>query len=100
VLWFDEYYHSHNDYRFDEAQEAAATMSLILFVGTSFSVGITEIFLRAAAARSIPAFAIDPAGDRGRPYPWVRFLSAQAEALLPEVCGLLGMTDPGAEDPA
>ena len=47
ALFFDEVYDGHADYGFERAQRAFEEMSLALFVGTSFAVGITEIALRA-----------------------------------------------------
>ncbi len=89
VLFFDEYYQEHDDYRFGEAMDLAARASAFLFVGTSFSVGITDIFLRAAAERRAPAFSIDPglvppAGTR------VRHVAEPAETALPELARRLG----------
>lgn len=86
VLFFDEYYHDHRDYRFDEVQGAAATADLVLFVGTSFSVGVTDLFLQAARARGVPAFSIDP---QAAPIPSgarLDALEAPAEEILPAVC--------------
>jgi NAD-dependent deacetylase len=80
VLWFDELYGEHLDYRFDAVQGAAQQAAVVLFVGTSFSVGVTELLLDAAAARRIPAWSIDPVGSApGR----VRALAAKAEEVLP-----------------
>lgn len=62
VLFFDEYYTGHADYRFAEVEQAAATASLVLFAGTSFAVGVTDLVLRAALARHRPVVSIDPAG--------------------------------------
>ncbi len=62
VLFFDEYYGEHLDYRFDEVETAAATCDAALFVGTSFSVGVTELVLREALRRRRPVVSVDPAG--------------------------------------
>ncbi len=86
VLFFDEYYGEHEDYRLSEAEEAADTADLMLFVGTSFSVGITDIFLRAGILKRIPMFSIDPGGHRSSPWPDLELLPSPAEELLPEVC--------------
>lgn len=88
VLWFDEYYGEHADYQWQRVQEAAATMDLLLFVGTSFSVGVTELFLRAALQAGIPAFSIDPGGTQP-PYPGVEVVAEKAEVLLPEIVARL-----------
>ena len=86
VLFFDEYYGEHRDYRFTEAEEIAQTADLMIFIGTSFSVGITDIFLRAGIVQRIPVFSIDPGGQRSSPWPDVTVLPLAAEELLPEIC--------------
>ena len=86
VLFFDEYYGEHQDYRYSEAEEIAQNADLMLFIGTSFSVGITDIFLRAGILRRIPIFSIDPAGHRSSPGPDLQILPSPAEELLPKVC--------------
>ncbi|MEM7588361.1 MAG: Sir2 family NAD-dependent protein deacetylase, partial [Acidobacteriota bacterium] len=48
VLWFDEYYTSHEDYQWHRVQSAASRMNLVLFVGTSFAVGVTDMFVQQA----------------------------------------------------
>jgi len=89
VLFFDEYYLEHLDYRFAEAEELADEAHTILFVGTSFSVGITDLYLRVGQQRAVPMFAIDPAAGPIR-WPGLESLAAPAEKLLPAVCSLLG----------
>jgi NAD-dependent deacetylase len=86
VLFFDEFYTEHLDYRFAEAEEAAETGDLILFAGTSFSVGITDLALRAGAMRQVQMFSIDPAQRPSTPWPGLIQLQAPAEELLPAVC--------------
>ncbi len=63
VLFFDEFYQEHFDYRFDGAMQAAEEATVVLFVGTSFSVGITDFICRAAMSRATPMFSIDPASS-------------------------------------
>jgi NAD-dependent deacetylase len=83
VLFFDEYYQEHNDYRFQEVLAAGEGASLLLFIGTSFSVGITEILLRAAFQRQTPMFSVDPGGNRA-PAPYrVTAIEEPAEKVLP-----------------
>jgi NAD-dependent deacetylase len=86
VLFFDEYYGEHQDYKFSEAEEVAQAADLMLFIGTSFSVGITDIFLRSGILKRIPIFSIDPGGHRSSPWPDLKILPSPAEELLPEVC--------------
>jgi len=85
VLFFDEYYSDHDDYRFREVEDAAASAALILFVGTSFAVGVTSLVLQAGTGRNLPMFSVDPAGARLAPIVPIHQLSAPAEALLPLV---------------
>jgi NAD-dependent deacetylase len=92
VLFFDEYYQEHRDYRFEEALEASEAADLVLFVGTSFSVGITEILLRTARRRQVPAYSIDPAAPPADASPEVTRLAQPAEELLPAV--LRGLASP------
>ncbi len=89
VLWFDEFYDEHGDYQWARVLEAAASMRLALFVGTSFAVGVTELFLRRGLDAGVPMFAIDP-GAAAPPHPAVHLLRAPAEMLLPAVCTILG----------
>lgn len=84
VLFFDEFYQEHDDYRFDEVLELAQNAGLVLFIGTSFSVGITDIFLRIAAENRTPTFSIDPAGEPAAYFPG-EHLAVAAEELLPRV---------------
>lgn len=101
VLWFDEYYHGHDDYQFGRVEQAARTMDLVLFVGTSFSVGVTDLFLQNALWRRVPAFVVDP-GAAPLPAAGVTRLAWPAEALLPATLGVLGVRAeaPATEDEA
>jgi NAD-dependent deacetylase len=83
VLWFDEVYSSHADYRYEEVVRAAWAADRVLFVGTSFSVGVTDMVLRCALARGAPVLAIDP-GEAPLPRAVVR-VRAKAEDVLPAV---------------
>ncbi|HUP23637.1 MAG TPA: Sir2 family NAD-dependent protein deacetylase [Thermoanaerobaculia bacterium] len=84
VLWFDEYYQDHDDYQWHRVNEAAERADLVLFVGTSFSVGVTELVLQGCGYRRVPIYAIDP-GAHEAPYSFVRLLREPAEVLLPDV---------------
>ena len=90
VLWFDEFYDEHHDYQWLRVLRAAQAMDMALFVGTSFSVGVTDLFVQSGLSRGIPIFAIDP-GARRAPYPAISLLSEKCEVLLPAVCGSLGI---------
>ncbi|MEM6638974.1 MAG: Sir2 family NAD-dependent protein deacetylase [Pseudomonadota bacterium] len=58
VLLFDEYYTSL--YRIEEAQRRMMKADRIVFMGTSFSVNITQMALSAAASRGLPVEIVDP----------------------------------------
>jgi NAD-dependent deacetylase len=89
VLWFDEHYGSHPDYGWPQVLEACDTMRVVIAIGTSFSVGVTDLVATEAGRRGIPLFVIDPQGasiaGRG-----VIGLRDKAEELLPRVCALVG----------
>jgi NAD-dependent deacetylase len=88
VLWFDEYYHSHDDYQYRRVVRASEEADRVLFVGTSFSVGVTDMLVRAARYGGASALLVDP-GDGAVP-PGVHHLRAKAEEALPEACRALG----------
>ena len=90
VLFFDEMYDEHVDYRFSEVARSAAEAELVVFVGTSFAVGVTELVLGAAARRGVPRLSIDPGANRQPSWTGIETLAAPAEDLLPEACRLLG----------
>lgn len=93
ALFFDEYYDGHADYGFERVRRAFEEMALALFAGTSFSVGVTELALRSALFRKVPAYSVDPAAAAAdHPLaPALHAIPAPAEDLLPEVCELLGV---------
>jgi NAD-dependent deacetylase len=82
VLWFDEYYDGHADYQWSRVNDAAERADLLLFVGTSFAVGVTNLFLQSAMGRRIPALSIDPSVTQ-TPHRWIQALPEKAEELLP-----------------
>ena len=85
VLWFDEHYASHGDYRWPMVLETCATMSLVLAIGTSFSVGVTDLVLTDAARRGVPLFVIDPAARAIATDAPAVHVAERAEELLPHV---------------
>ncbi len=89
VLWFDEYYQSHADYRWRDVLDAGQECTVLLFVGTSFAVGITDALLRDAFYRSVPIYSIDPVAPppEGR---GVRWIAEASEVALPQLDGALG----------
>jgi NAD-dependent deacetylase len=89
VLWFDECYDSHDDYQFVRVLAGAATAGRVLFVGTSFSVGVTEAVLLAARRRGAAVLSIDPGVNPGPP--GVTTLRAKAEDVLPAAVAALAV---------
>ncbi|MEQ1502903.1 MAG: Sir2 family NAD-dependent protein deacetylase [Myxococcota bacterium] len=94
VLWFDEMYTDHADYQFHRALGAFGAASALVFVGTSFSVGITALAVEAAGRARIPVFVIDPGGP---PRDAVELAAVgaivirePAEVVLPRVAAALG----------
>ena len=85
ILWFDEYYHSHADYQFQRVEAFANEMNVVLFIGTSLSVGVTEMILHAARARNAQIFVVDP-NELPRSLPGnITHLRHPAEHVLPEL---------------
>lgn len=58
VLLFDEFYT--DLYRINEAQERMDKAEKMVFIGTSFSVNITQMALRSAMLNNIPIEIVDP----------------------------------------
>eukprot|EP00559_Dactyliosolen_fragilissimus_P007480 CAMPEP_0184869978 /NCGR_PEP_ID=MMETSP0580-20130426/36050_1 /TAXON_ID=1118495 /ORGANISM="Dactyliosolen fragilissimus" /LENGTH=535 /DNA_ID=CAMNT_0027371831 /DNA_START=67 /DNA_END=1674 /DNA_ORIENTATION=+ len=56
ALLFDEGYHSHEHYQFQKMEEWISNSSVFIFVGTSFSVNITEIILECARDYNVPVY--------------------------------------------
>lgn len=89
VLWFDEYYTAHEDYRYQDFQERLYDAELCLCVGTSFSVGVTAAVIQHTFSRDIPLWVIDPV-DPDNVY--VQWIKGKAEESLPEIVRLLSTT--------
>jgi len=89
VLWFDEMYTSHADYGWPTVMDACAAMRLVIAVGTSFSVGITDLIDQTANERGVPMFVIDPDDVRIGARTGAVHVREQAEELLPHVCAEL-----------
>jgi NAD-dependent deacetylase len=80
VLWFDEFYTEHDDYQWSRVMLASKTASLVIFIGTSFSVGVTELVVSAARRRSSPIYNIDPVAA---PMRGITLISEGSEKALP-----------------
>jgi NAD-dependent deacetylase len=82
VLWFDESYDGHEDYQFVQAIKAFNKMTALIFIGTSFAVGFTELAKLAGYQYRVPMFVIDP-HDSLR-FPGLH-IQAAAEDFLPHL---------------
>lgn len=80
VLWFDEFYSEHKDYQWDKVLQASQDAKLALFIGTSFSVGVTELIVSEARKRRVPIYNIDPAGQSAYA---VTLINEGSETALP-----------------
>jgi NAD-dependent deacetylase len=85
ILWFDEVYTGHADYRWSTVTKACKHMDLVLAVGTSFSVGVTDWIELAARRREVPMFVVDPRVALASAGLRAVHLREKAEELLPVV---------------
>ena len=88
VLWFDETYDSHKDYQHNAALEALHAASCVVFVGTSFSVGITEAAFWIRDTMGIPGFIVDP-HLKQKVYADCHVIQEPSEVFLPTLCAAL-----------
>lgn len=86
VLLFDEYYESQPAYQAYQARRALNNASLIVCVGTSFSVGITSSAVRAAEVSGARLVNINP---EPAPFPGFTELTGNAEVVLPALADRL-----------
>ena len=83
ALWFDEYYGGHEDYRLDDAMEAIEEADMVVFIGTSFSVGITNMVVQAGRQMRKPMYIIDPnPSQESRAF---NYINEKAEDYLPNL---------------
>ena len=87
VLWFDEFYGDHEDFQWERVLDCARRADLCLFVGTSFAVGVTSLFVDAVLRRGVAALSVDPGVDE-TPHRNIYSLPEKAEVLLPTVVGM------------
>lgn len=85
VLWFDELYDSHADYEWPRVMGAAQRMHLLMCVGTSLSVGVTDFLQSTAVARDVPVFLLDPGPRPEAAAAEAVHVQAKAEDVLPEL---------------
>ena len=85
VLWFDEYYTDHVDFQFDRAKEIFAQGDLLIFIGTTLSVGITYNASLIFEQNNHPIWLIDPEPiDQG-----IYTLAGKSEIVLPKLLEVL-----------
>jgi NAD-dependent deacetylase len=92
VLWFDEDYSSHPDYQLSRVMNACDALALVVVVGTSFSVGITDFIQTAAMRCGASVFIVDPAEPPTKMNPRAQHIRATAEHFLPLCIGLAERT--------
>ena len=83
VLLFDENYDSHLDYNWESFCRALGEAHLVLCIGTSFSVGVTEQIYRFARQTRIPMLGLDPSPTEK--YPYVQWCTEKAEVFVPQL---------------
>ena len=83
VLWFDEYYTEHLDYGYQQANRYWTQADLTIFIGTSFSVGVTESIYRDHMYRRVKMWSIDPFSQPD--YMNIAWVEAKAEVFLPSL---------------
>ncbi len=79
VLLFDEYYTEL--YRITEAQQRMMDADRIIFIGTSFSVNITQMALEIAMSQNTPIEIVDPIPVK-IPYDLVTYHAMKASAYI------------------
>jgi len=82
VLFFDEHYFEHGDYRFAEVEQSGCDADLMLFIGTSFSVGVTDLLARSALRSGAPTYSINTLAS-DVPYANIHRITSRAERILP-----------------
>ena len=85
VLFFDEEYVGHTDYQWPKVTAACDGMRLVLAVGTSFSVGVTDFVQMSAGQHGVPLFIVEPGSLVGTVIPDAVHVQGKAEDVLPMV---------------
>jgi NAD-dependent deacetylase len=82
---FDEEYVGHTDYQWPKVTAACDGMRLVLAVGTSFSVGVTDFVQMWAGQHGVPLFIVEPGSLVGAVIPDAVHVQGKAEEVLPMV---------------
>jgi NAD-dependent deacetylase len=89
-LMFDEDYDSHTFYRFSAVRQWLSAADAIVFVGTSFTVTVTQIALDEARSRRVPVFDFNLASTlHSSPALNVQTIEGPAEETLPLLAALV-----------
>ena len=94
VLWFDETYDEHESYDYRRVIAASGMASAVWFIGTSLSVGVTDMILRSAVRRGAPVALFDPRPPAHVPRQ-VDVFEVKAEEVLPIAAERVGATAEG-----
>lgn len=86
VLWFDEQYSGHDSYGYDDIDRIMDAMTVLVFVGTSFAVSITDLMMTSAYQQGIPMFNIDP---HAAEMDGITGIQVKAEDALPTIAAAL-----------
>ncbi len=89
ALWFGEAYDSHPSFQWPAIESMSRRMAVLLAVGTSFSVGVTNYLLIESNRRGIPVLVVDPAPRASALTSHVAYVRGTAEELLPALVGAL-----------
>lgn len=88
VLLFDEYYDWHEAFQAHRARRLLDDADVLVFVGTSFSVGVTSLAIRSARVSGARVVNVNP--ERA-PFPGVAELNEGAEVVLPKLAEAAGV---------
>lgn len=83
ALLFDEQYGSHQFYQWDRVDEWFHDSDVLIFVGTSFSVGVTEKALAIAQEFGKKVYSFNLYAERREDYPWIQHILGPSEKTLP-----------------
>jgi NAD-dependent SIR2 family protein deacetylase len=104
ALLFDEDYESHSFYEYRKARRWLASAKAVVFVGTSFAVGVTEQALHLAAENVLPAYSFNVVTESTQapheasgsahgerlPSPAMHHVLGGCEVTLPKLAALVG----------
>ena len=90
VLWFDEFYTGHKAYQYEQALGLAAAATVLLVVGTSFSVGFMDAIVEQSVANDVALHIVDPnVTMKTMTFAWAGYHIEKAEVFLPALVAAL-----------